>query len=115
MFDPKNLHLPLCLLLVCLISACQTPMTAPPMPPSPDDVETTETVTEEPAALDYVLKAGNHETSLEELRAGDINTKWVITVITDPASVEYSRTLELLDEISRLGYQVRYQPAASTP
>ena len=118
MFHPKHLQFPSFLLLLCLLSACQTPMTAPPMPPSPSDENAAEPIAEEPvppAVADHVLMAGNQQTSLTELREGKIDTKWVITVITDPAAVEYSRTLELLDEISGLGYQIRYQPASSTP
>ena len=68
-----------------------------------------------PAYPDHRLLAGELQTSLGELREGNIDRKWIITVITDPASVEYSRTLELLDEISNLGYRVRYQPTSATP
>ena len=117
MFHPKTLQLTASLLLLFLISGCQTPPTAPPMPPSQEQGDIAESPEEvvTPALPDHTLLAGDHQISLAELREGKIDTKWVITVITDPASVEYSRTLELLDEISGLGYRVRYQPPSATP
>jgi len=119
MFRPKRLQLPIGLLFVLLITACQTSNVTPPMPPPPPENEAGDTlVTASPPeqAVDYVLLAGDgYQTSLEELRAGKIKPIWIITVMTDPAKVEYSRTLELLDEISNLGYNVRYQPAAPSP
>lgn len=75
------------------------------------EVGETSTIPAAPAT-DFTLFLGKKEITLQDLQNGSIAPNTVITVVTNPKTVEYKRTLELLDEISGLGYQVRYQPAS---
>jgi biopolymer transport protein ExbD len=99
--------------LLMLTSGCQTPGSAVPMPP---DLEAGNPATDAtPAAPtpsakpDYTLHIGKYQTSMEELAAGTLSTDKPVTIQTSP-DVPYERIVEILTQVSELGYLVEFKP-----